>query len=140
MTRIENQKLKNKGKPPVQDYRIPSEVEWVYASFGGKKQNETEIPKNTGLVKVSGNKPSDWGLYNMSSNVSEWTYTSFDPEKYLMVLQNSPASHADNIIVRGNNYKNSLINDKLVLNGDDTYDYVGFRYVRSYLGQKYGKN
>jgi formylglycine-generating enzyme required for sulfatase activity len=140
MTRIENQKLINKGRPLVQDYRIPSEIEWVYASFGGNKQNEAEISKTMGLSKVSDNKPNDWGLYNMSANVSEWTYTSFDPEKYMLILQNSPASTADKIIVRGNNYKVSLINDKLVLNGADSYDYVGFRYVRSYLGPKYGKN
>jgi len=140
MTGIENQKLKKKGKPPVQNYRIPSEVEWVYASFGGKNPGETSIPETTELSKVSGNKPNDWGLYNMSSNVSEWTYTSFDPVKYMTVLQNSPSSDLDKIIVRGNNFKDSLINDKLILNGADSYDYVGFRYIRSYLGSKYGKN
>jgi formylglycine-generating enzyme required for sulfatase activity len=140
MTNTENLKLKGKGKPPVQDYRIPSEVEWVYASFGGKNPGETPVPKITELSKVSVNKPNEWGLYNMSSNVSEWTYTSFDPAKYMIVLQNSPDSNANNIIAKGENYKNSLINDKLILNGADSYDYVGFRYVRSYLGQKYGKN
>ena len=76
----------------------------------------------------------------MSGNVSEWTNTSFDPEKYMTILQNPPNSQVDKIIARGNNYKNSAVNDKLILNGADSYDYVGFRYVRSYLGQKYGKN
>ncbi len=140
MTNKENQKLKSKGKPPVLDFRIPSEIEWVYASFGGKDPEEIPVPKITELSKVSVNKPNYWGLYNMSSNVSEWTYTSFDPAKYMMVLQNSPDSNADYIIARGGNYKNSLINDKLILDGSDSYDCVGFRYVRSYLGQKYGKN
>jgi formylglycine-generating enzyme required for sulfatase activity len=140
MTITENQKLKSKGRPPVQNYRIPTEIEWVYASFGGKKPAEIAIPKTTKLSKVSVNKPNDWGLYNMSSNVSEWTYTSFDPVKYMMVLQNSPDSQYDNIIVRGNNYKDSLINDKLILISTDSYEFVGFRYVRSYLGPKYGKN
>jgi len=139
-TRFENQKLKAKGKPPVQDYRIPTEVEWVYASTGGKNLSEIPIPKTTELSKISVNKPNDWGLYNMSGNVSEWTNTSFDPEKYMMILQNPPTSQVDKIIARGNNYKNSAVNDKLILNGADSYDYVGFRYVRSYLGQKYGKN
>jgi formylglycine-generating enzyme required for sulfatase activity len=140
LTTIENQKLKSKGKPPVQNYRIPSEVEWVYASFGGKVTSGASIPKTAELSKVSANKPNDWGLYNMSSNVSEWTYTSFDPGKYMLLVQNPPASDFDKIIVRGYNFKESLVNDKLILNGSYSYDYVGFRYVRSYLGPKYGKN
>jgi formylglycine-generating enzyme required for sulfatase activity len=140
LTAVENQKLKSKGKPPVLDFRIPSEVEWVYASFGSKDPVVASIPKSTELLKVSANKPNDWGLYNMFSNVSEWTSTSFDPGKYLMAVQNYPTTDFDKIIVRGNNFKESLINDKLILNGAESYDYVGFRYVRSYLGQKYGKN
>jgi formylglycine-generating enzyme required for sulfatase activity len=140
LTSVENQKLKSKGKPPVLDFRIPSEVEWVYASFGNKDPVVPSIPKSVELSKVSANKPNDWGLYNMFSNVSEWTNTSFDPGKYLMAVQNYPTSDFDKIIVHGNNFKESLINDKLILNGADSYDYVGFRYVRSYLGPKYGKN
>jgi hypothetical protein len=140
LTRTENQKLKSKGKPPVQNFRIPSEVEWVYASFGGKNPSDAPVPKIKELHKISVNKPNDWGLYNMSSNVSEWTYTSFDPGKYMTILQNSPGSDPDKVIVRGDNFKETLINDKLILNGTDSYDYVGFRYVRTYLGPKYGKD
>jgi|WetSurMetagenome_2_1015567.scaffolds.fasta_scaffold16891_4 formylglycine-generating enzyme required for sulfatase activity len=140
LTRRENQKLKSKGKPPVQNFRIPSEVEWVYASFGRKNPADAPIPKIKELHKISINKPNDWGLYNMSSNVSEWTYTSFDPIKYMVSVQNFPGSDLDKIIVRGDNYKESLNNDKLILNGTDSYDFVGFRYVRTYLGPKYGKN
>jgi formylglycine-generating enzyme required for sulfatase activity len=140
LTRVENQKLKSKGKPPVQNYRLPSEVEWVYASFGGISPDKITIPKVTDLSKTSANPPNEWGLYNMFGNVSEWTYTLFDPDKYLLVLQNSPTTRVDQMIVRGNNYKNSLNSGKLILNGADSYDYVGFRYVRSYLGAKYGKN
>jgi len=40
--------------------------------------------------------------------------------------------------VRGENYKKELTNDKLILNGNDAYDYVGFRYVRTYMGEQYG--
>jgi formylglycine-generating enzyme required for sulfatase activity len=134
-----NQKLKSKGKPPVLEFRIPTEVEWVYASFGGKNPNEIANTKPGGLFKVSANKPNDWGLYNMISNVSEWTYTLFDPGKYMTELQNSPDPLTDKIVVRGDNYKNSVLNDKVILNGSESFDYVGFRYVRTYLGQKYGK-
>jgi hypothetical protein len=135
-----NQKLKVKGKPPVLEYRIPTEVEWVYASFGGKNPNDIANAKPAGLSKVSANKPNDWGLYNMISNVSEWTYTSFDPGKYMIELQNPPDPLTDKIAVRGNNYKNSVENDKVILNSAESFDYVGFRFVRTYLGKKYGKN
>jgi formylglycine-generating enzyme required for sulfatase activity len=140
LTNKENQKLKNKGKPPVQNYRIPFEVEWVYASFGGLNPERISAPEIKELSKVSVNKPNEWGLYNMFSNVSEWTDTSFDPARYMEALQNQPGQNMDNIIVRGENYKEALINNKLILNGSGSYDFVGFRYVRSYLGPRYGKN
>jgi len=138
MTNTENRKLKSKGKPPVLDFRIPSEVEWVYASFGSKNPVEIPVPEHTGLSKVSVNKPNDWGLYNMNSNVSEWTNTSFDPESYLIVLQTTPGPEAGSVIARGENYKTGLVNDKLILYSTYSYDYVGFRYVRTYLGKNYG--
>ena len=139
-TRFENQKLLSKGKPPVQNYRIPSEVEWVYASFGGVKPEEIGKPKISGLSKISSNKQNEWGLYNMFDNVSEWTCTAFDPETYLSKLSNYSGTGIDKIVVRGNNYKNSVVDEKIILDGTNSFDYVGFRYVRSYLGQKYGKN
>jgi formylglycine-generating enzyme required for sulfatase activity len=138
-TRIENQKLKNKGKPPVLDFRIPTEVEWVYSSFGGMSPDKIKKPEIKGMVKPSKSEPNEWGLYNMFDNASEWTYTSFDPENYITKFQNYPLTSINNIIVEGNNYKNSMVNDKAVLNGTESYDYVGFRYVRTYLGSNYGK-
>lgn len=138
-TRIENQKLKNKGKPPVLDFRIPTEVEWVYSSFGGMSPDKIKKPEIKGMVKPSKSEPNEWGLYNMFDNASEWTYTSFDPENYITEFQNYPLTSINNIIVEGNNYKNSMVNDKAVLNGTESYDYVGFRYVRTYLGSNYGK-
>jgi formylglycine-generating enzyme required for sulfatase activity len=138
-TRVENQKLLSKGKFPVQGYRIPTEVEWVYASFGGKNPDEIQLLQTKELTKISANKPNGWGLYNMAGNVSEWTSTVFDPEEYLNSLQVFPKSGTENIVVRGNNYRNSGVDDKIVLNGTNSNDYVGFRYVRSYLGKNYGK-
>lgn len=139
-TRFENQKLLSKGKAPVQNYRIPSEVEWVYASSGGVKPEENVKPEVSGLSKISSNKQNEWGLYNMFDNVSEWTCTAFDPETYLSKLSVNSGTGIDKIVVRGNNYKNSAADEKIILNGTNSYDYVGFRYVRSYLGEKYGKD
>jgi len=73
-------------------------------------------------------------------NVSEWTSSCFDEAKYMQHPDNTADNQIDNIIVKGKNYKNSMKKDKLVLNGNESYDYVGLRYVRTYLGDKYGKN
>jgi len=140
VTQVENLRLEKKGLPPVADVRIPTEVEWIYASFGGKDPDEVEKPEISELSAPTKRTPvNGWSLMNMFDNVSEWTYTCFDPETYMNQLQNYPGITLDNIIVIGNNFKNSMVKDKLILNGNDTYDYVGFRSVRTYLGDQYGK-
>jgi len=140
VTNVENLRLEKKGLPPVADVRIPTEVEWIYASFGGKNPDEVEKPEISELSAPTKRTPvNGWNLMNMFDNVSEWTFTSFDPETYMTQLQNDPGKTLENIIVKGNNYKNSMVKDKLILNGNDTFDYVGFRCIRTYLGDKYGK-
>jgi len=140
LTMLENEKLKKKGKPSVADYRLPSEVEWVYASFGGLDPNKIEKPAITALSEVVVEKTNEFGLIDMYDNVSEWTWTYFDPVVYLNNLQNYPTEKMDQIVVKGNNYKDSAKSGKLILNGNKSYDYVGFRWVRTYLGDQYGKN
>jgi formylglycine-generating enzyme required for sulfatase activity len=140
LTMSENEKFKKKGKPPVADYRLPSEVEWVYASFGGMDPTKIEKPAITPLSEVVNEKTNDFGLIDMYDNVSEWTYTYFDPELYMSEIQNSPAERIDQIVVKGNNYKDSAKSGSLILDGNDSYDYVGFRWVRTYLGDQYGKD
>jgi formylglycine-generating enzyme required for sulfatase activity len=140
-TSQENQKLKSEGKHLVADYRIPSEIEWVFASFGGLKPNEITKPVNPGIIEIKRGKTikkdrNEFGLIYMFSNVSEWTYTAYKPEEYLNNIQNYPDENTDNVVVRGDNYKKDLINDKLILSGNKSYEYVGFRYVRSYLGSQ----
>jgi formylglycine-generating enzyme required for sulfatase activity len=131
-TRVENQKLESQGKNVANGYRIPTDVEWIYASFGGMDPNQIEKPKTSALTKIGSKKPNGWGLLNMFDNVSEWTYTAFEPDKYMKELLNYPETFDEEIIVVGNNYKNSLDTDKTILNGGDSYNYVGFRYVRTY--------
>lgn len=145
LTRVENQKLKDEGMPPVANYRIPTEVEWIYASFGGVDPNEIKKIEVLGLYEIKkGEFDKDgfnnWGLLSMFDNVSEWTNSYFDSEKYMNELPDNVNGNFDQIIVKGNNYKNTAIDEKMILKGDQAYDYVGFRYVRTYLGKQYGKN
>lgn len=144
LTRVENQKLKNEGKPPVADYRIPTEIEWIYASFGGVNPNEIKKPEISDLYEIKKGEFkkrdfNNWGLLSMFDNVSEWTNSYFDSEKYMNELPNNPNNNYDQVIVKGNNYKYSATDEKQILNGADAYDYVGFRYVRTYLGKQYGE-
>ena len=133
-TSIENKKLKDQGKPQVQNYRIPTEAEWIYASFGGIENPENIIkPQISKLSEIGSKNCNEFGLYNIFDNVSEWTSSSYESEKYLNEVQTYPKTSTDRIIVKGNNFKNTAINDKLILIGNNSYDFVGFRYVRSYL-------
>ncbi|MBN1182009.1 MAG: SUMF1/EgtB/PvdO family nonheme iron enzyme [Bacteroidales bacterium] len=139
MTNKENQKLKNEGKSPGFDFRIPYEVEWTWASFGGINQEDIVKPIIPELMEIKRGKDikndiNDFGLIFMFSNVSEWTYTAFDNDKYLTDANNDPQSENDMIVVLGNNYKNNNPK-KLTLDGSKGYDYVGFRYVRTYKGK-----
>jgi len=141
LTRKENLKLKGEGLHYVADYRLPIEAEWAFASFGGLNPNDIVKPTNNELTEIKRGKTikkdrNEFGLIFMFSNVSEWTSTAFEPEKYMNEFQINPNANSNSIVVRGENYKKELDNDKLILNGNGSYDYVGFRYVRSYMGRQ----
>jgi len=88
--------------PPTEDFRLPHEYEWEYAARGGRDANVypwggpyTRNSKGCMLANfkpLRGNYgadggvypvrsdayfPNDYGLYNMSGNVAEWTATTY---------------------------------------------------------------
>ena len=88
---------------PVDNFRLPNEFEWEYASRGGKplnpfpwggpylrnakgcilanfKPGRGNYPDDGGFYTVRANAywPNDYGLYNMSGNVAEWTADAFE--------------------------------------------------------------
>lgn len=143
-TDTENAKLKKDGLPPVDSYRLPTEIEWIYASFGMESPDKlSKNVKKDYLEETKKSEPNNLGLYNMFDNVSEWTDSPFNETTYLEDIQTSsftnPNMPIEKIIVKGDNFKNATETEKVILNGNLSYEYVGFRYIRTYLGRNYGK-
>ena len=110
----------------------------VYHDDGGMK-----------TVKADSYHPNDYGLYNMSGNVAEWTSTSYDESLYMfsndMNAENNYqalASDPKNLkvkVIRGGSWKDV---EHFIQTGTRDYEfqdtaksYIGFRTVSSYLGR-----
>jgi len=103
-TKMQNNFYAGNGQATVQDYRLPTEYEWEYASRGGLQNSmypwggyysrnqmgefmanykpmRGNYPEDGGLatMKVGSYPANDFGLYDMAGNVAEWTITAFDP-------------------------------------------------------------
>lgn len=128
-TEMENNKLKEQGKPTAPEYRLPTLSEWEYIASQPeisrpKDFNEKMLcPVKTGILNV-------FGLYNITGNVSEWT--SSYPKANWTKLTDNKEEPVTTRIVKGGSWKNSSdINKVLELNQDSKTNYIGFRIVRS---------
>lgn len=102
-------------EPNTEEFRLPTEHEWEYASRGGHdlapfpwgayyvrngkgcllanfKPGRGNYPEDGGLYTVKGDAyfPNDYGLYNMSGNVSEWTETAYFDNAHAFVHDLNP--------------------------------------------------
>ena len=152
-------------------YRLPTEAEWEYAARGGIERAEypwggpyTYDEKGCFLANFKPERgdyaadqilytaeaesywPNDYGLYNMSGNVSEWTDSNYEKSANDFVAGINPNIEGDNNnsrkVVRGGSWKD-VAHFLKVSTRDYEYQnkkrsYIGFRTVQSYLGEDVG--
>ncbi|MDI3503665.1 MAG: hypothetical protein PWP64_601 [Candidatus Cloacimonadota bacterium] len=135
----------------AQGYRLPTEAEWELAAKAGKLYNysgsndpdEIAWYRDNSAAKLrppGGKKPNDFGIYDMTGNVSEWVWDWYDANyiKALPTFVNptGPETGTQKTI-RGGNVMNSEGRNLNILwreRGDPNrgYQFVGFRLVRTH--------
>jgi sulfatase modifying factor 1 len=158
----------------TENFRLPSEHEWEYAARGGHdlapypwggyyvrnskgcllanfKPGRGNYPEDGGLYTVRADAyfPNDYGLYNMSGNVAEWTLTAYDENAYSFTHDLNPDIRYDakdddpaafkRKTIRGGSWKDIM---HFLQTGsrdweyqDTTKSYIGFRCALTFLGR-----
>ncbi len=167
-TRFQNTFLEKKKMAVESDFRLPSEAEWEYAARGGRsnsmfpwgnyylrnkkgcllanfKPGRGNYAEDGGFytVRVDAYWPNDFGLYNMSGNVAEWTGSYFNEGAYNFVHDMSPDLRYDATdsdvprmkrkVVRGGSWKDVgyflQTSTRSYEYQDTAKSYIGFRCV-----------
>ena len=157
----------------IEPYRLPTEAEWEYAARAGNSESaypwEETLPMDergcfyANFKPMEGDfvrdghvitspvgtfRPNDFGLYDMSGNVSEWTSTAYTESIDRLTSDLNPEYRYDAAkedpykmkrkIVRGGSWKDAARNIRADLRmweyQNEQRSYIGFRNVRSQIG------
>ena len=130
-------------------YRLPTEAEWEFAAWGGKKRKGYKYSGSDNLDTVawyydnSGSKPHDvatkspneLGLYDMSGNVWEWCWDWYGDYSSSAQINPVGASSGDYRVKRGGSWHNDGYGCRVALRSGYypycRYSLDGFRLVRN---------
>jgi len=158
----------------TEDFRLPYEHEWEYAARGGHdiapfpwggyylrnskgcllanfKPGRGNYPEDGGLYTVKSDAyfPNDFGLYNMSGNVAEWTSSAYYENAYSFIHDLNPDIRYDSKesdpdaykrkVIRGGSWKDIGFYLQTGTRHwefeDTTKSYIGFRCALTFLGR-----
>lgn len=173
-TKLWNGHATENGETMQEEFRLPFEDEWEYAARGGLenspypwggpyvrnsegcllanfKPGRGNYPEDGGFytVRADSYHPNDYGLYNMSGNVSEWTSTAFYENSYSFDHDMNPDIRYDvkdedlptmrRKVLRGGSWKDIAYYLQTGTRNweyqDTAKSYIGFRCALTFLGR-----
>ena len=130
-------------------YRLPTEAEWEYAALANTDflYSGHPEPENVGWFREDDQQshpprqrsPNQWGLYDMSGNVSEWVFDGYQPYQIHPYPSIISHTHTPNRISRGGAWNDfsidSPISNRSVDGNEWRFPWIGFRIVRTDMTQ-----
>lgn len=110
----------NRHPKITETYRLPKEIEWQYAAYGGKYSHKHEFAGSNEQMEVSvweinsfnesqsiaSKRPNELGIWDMSGNVSEWVEDWLNEKQESKLVSGGAWFYVDPVAIRSSyNYR-----------------------------------